>query len=118
MQLSNSLTLFDVFVFPNFNINLLSFHKLRKDSECNVVFNEHNCYIQDLQSKGTMETGNLSSGLYYLENIYAGSMLKNHVETNIMYIRSDNGTKFLNIFMKTSNENKGMLHQTSRVNTP
>lgn len=34
LQFSNSLTLFDVFVVPDFIINLLSVHKLCKDSKC------------------------------------------------------------------------------------
>lgn len=32
LYLSNSLTLFDVFVVPDFNINLLTAHKLCKDN--------------------------------------------------------------------------------------
>ena len=45
MQLSDSITLYDVFAVPDFNINLLSVHKLCRDSKCEVVFNEHNCYV-------------------------------------------------------------------------
>ena len=44
-NLSNSLTLFDVFVVPDFNVNLLPMHKVCKDSMCEVVFNEHSCKI-------------------------------------------------------------------------
>lgn len=73
LQLSDSLTLFDVFAIPDFKINLLSMHKLCKDSKCSFVFNEHNCYVQDLQSNGMVETGSQSGGLYYLNNIYAGN---------------------------------------------
>lgn len=42
LQLSNSLTWFDVFSAPDFKINLVSIHKLCKYSKCNVVFDEHN----------------------------------------------------------------------------
>ena len=45
MHLSNNVTLFDVFVVPDFNVNLLSVHKLCKDSKCRVVFDEHSCNI-------------------------------------------------------------------------
>ena len=38
LQLSSHLTLFDVFVVPDFNVNLLYVHKLCKDSGCEVVF--------------------------------------------------------------------------------
>lgn len=68
MQLSDSLVLFDVFVVPDFNINLLSVHKLCKDSKCEVVFNEHKCTVQDSQSKEMVETGNQTGGLYYMNN--------------------------------------------------
>lgn len=36
MQVSNNLTLFDVFVVLDFNINLLSVHKLCKHSKCEI----------------------------------------------------------------------------------
>ena len=41
MNMTNSLTLFDVFAVPDFNVNLLSVHKVCKDSNCEVIFNEH-----------------------------------------------------------------------------
>ncbi|KAI3688864.1 hypothetical protein L2E82_46759 [Cichorium intybus] len=66
LQLSNSLTLFDVFVIPGFSVNLLSVHKLCRDSKCQVVFDEHNCVVQDSRSKGTVETSSESGGLYYM----------------------------------------------------
>ncbi|KAI3499188.1 hypothetical protein L1887_34981 [Cichorium endivia] len=75
LQLSNSLTLFDVFVIPGFSVNLLSVHKLCRDSKCNVVFDEHNCIIQDSRSKGTVETGSESGGLYYMSCCPSGTML-------------------------------------------
>lgn len=45
ISLSHKVTLFDVFVVLDFNVNLLYVHKLCKDSKCEVVFNEHNCKI-------------------------------------------------------------------------
>lgn len=68
LPLTNSLTLFDVFVVPDFNVNLLSVHKLCKDTKCDVVFNEHNFFVQVSQSKGTMEAGSESGGLNYIES--------------------------------------------------
>ncbi|KAL4580545.1 hypothetical protein LXL04_016743 [Taraxacum kok-saghyz] len=73
MQLSDSITLYDVFAVPDFNINLLSVHKLCRDSKCEVVFNEHNCYVQDLQSKVTVENGNQTDGLYYMKRKQSGT---------------------------------------------
>ena len=40
MHLSESVTLFGVFVAPDFNVNLLSVHKLCKDNSCKIVFDE------------------------------------------------------------------------------
>lgn len=77
LPLTNSLTLFDVFVVPDFNVNLLSVHKLCKDTKCDVVFNEHNCFVQDSQSKGTVETGNESGGLYYIDSFTQGIKIPN-----------------------------------------
>lgn len=54
LQMSDSVTLFDVFVVPEFNVNLLSVHKLCKDNKCEVKFNEHSCSVQGLQSKVTV----------------------------------------------------------------
>ena len=57
LNISNSLTLFDVFVFPKFNVNLLSVHKVCKDSKCEVVCNEYSFKIQGLQSKEMVVNG-------------------------------------------------------------
>ena len=62
LQLSNSLTLFDVFAVPEFNVNLLSVYKLCKDSNCKVIFDQNQCVIQDSQSKGMVESGSQSGG--------------------------------------------------------
>ncbi|XP_023754962.1 uncharacterized protein LOC111903417 [Lactuca sativa] len=69
VNVSDSLTLFDVFVVPDFNVNLLSVHKICKDSNCEVVFNEHNCKIQGLQSKEMVGNGRESGGLYYINSV-------------------------------------------------
>ncbi|XP_052626898.1 uncharacterized protein LOC128133479 [Lactuca sativa] len=50
MNLSNSLTLFDVFAVPDFNVNLLSVHK-------------------GLQSKEMVGNGRESEGLYYINSV-------------------------------------------------
>lgn len=74
LQLSNALTLFDVFVIPDFSVNLLSVHKVCRDSKCKVVFDEYSCVVQDSQSKGTVETGNESGGLYYISSSPSGTI--------------------------------------------
>ena len=77
VHLSKSLTLFDVFDVPDFNVNLLSVYKLCKDSRCQVTFNENECLIQDLQSKGMVENGNQSGGHYYLNGLPTGNIEAN-----------------------------------------
>ncbi|XP_052624986.1 uncharacterized protein LOC128132448 [Lactuca sativa] len=77
LQLSSHLTLFDVFVVPDFNVNLLSLHKLCKDSGSEVVFSEHNSKIQDSLSKEMVENGRLYRGLYFLDCVPSG------ISTNI-----------------------------------
>ena len=67
--------MYDVFAVPDFNTNLLSVHKLCRDSKCDVVFNEHKCYVQDSQSKVTVENGNQIDGLYYLKNKTTGTCI-------------------------------------------
>ncbi|XP_023771360.1 uncharacterized protein LOC111920014 [Lactuca sativa] len=94
LQLSSHLTLFDVFVVPDFNVNLLSVHKLCKDSGCEVVFSERTCKIQDSLSKKMVENGRESRGLYYLDYVPS--------------VRSDNGTEFVNNQMKFFYFEKGV----------
>ncbi|GJV31700.1 putative RNA-directed DNA polymerase [Tanacetum coccineum] len=64
LKLTKDITLYDVLVVPEYNASLLSVHKLARDSKLCVGFDEHKCYIQDLQKKEIMEIGNESGGLY------------------------------------------------------
>ncbi|KAL7603047.1 hypothetical protein Lser_V15G18902 [Lactuca serriola] len=89
MNLLNSLTLFDVFVVPDFNVNLLYVHMVCKDSNCEVIFNEHSCKIQGLQSKEVIGNGREFGGLYYinsvpLEPILTSVFLINRTPTSIL----------------------------------
>ena len=79
-SINSHLTLFDVFVVPDFNINLLSVHKICKDSRYEVVFNEHSFTIQDFQSKEMVENGSQKGGLYYLNNCNSGN---NKIQSNL-----------------------------------
>lgn len=47
LNLSNEVTLFEVFVVTEFNVNLLSIQKLCKDSKCKVLFDEYKCMVSD-----------------------------------------------------------------------
>lgn len=67
LQLSNSLTLFNVSIVLSFIVNFLSVHKLCIYSTCEVFFTRNNGKIQDLQSKESLDIGRASRGLYYLD---------------------------------------------------
>ncbi|XP_023756901.1 uncharacterized protein LOC111905437 [Lactuca sativa] len=103
LNLSDTLTLFDVFAVPDFNVNLLSVHK-------------------GLQSKVMVGNGRESGGLYYMNSVPSGisSNLSKSSSfcVKVKIVRSDNGTEFLNNRMKFLIESKGILHQTSCVHTP
>ena len=47
-KLTPNITLFDVLVVPEFDVNLLSVHKLARDNKLSVRFDEDVCEIQDL----------------------------------------------------------------------
>ena len=71
LQISPSVLLADVLVVPDFKVNLLSVHKLSRDSRLGVFFNEKQCFLcnlQDSQINPIIQTGKESGGLYYLEN--------------------------------------------------
>ncbi|GKF20496.1 hypothetical protein Tco_0069134, partial [Tanacetum coccineum] len=54
LKINNNVTLYDVFVVPEYTISLLSVHKLSKDNKLFVGFNENNCYIHDLKANKTV----------------------------------------------------------------
>lgn len=64
-KLSNNITLFDVLVVPDFNVNLLSVHKLARDNKLVVGFDEYQCYVQDSLRKNVVGTGSQAGGLYF-----------------------------------------------------
>lgn len=77
MNISEKLTLFDVFVILDFNVNLLSVHKLCKDSKCKVLFDKYNYTRWDSQSMEIVETSNEGGGLYYFSSIPLGKPSNN-----------------------------------------
>ncbi|XP_076948411.1 uncharacterized protein LOC143620654 [Bidens hawaiensis] len=64
IKLTDKVTLCDVFVVPDYCVNLMLVHKLAKDSKLTVSFNENNCYIQDSLTKNVV-TGKQLDGLYF-----------------------------------------------------
>ncbi|KAJ9546309.1 hypothetical protein OSB04_018852 [Centaurea solstitialis] len=53
-------------VVPEFDVNLLSVHKLARDNKLSVRFDEDMCEIQDLTQKKIVGTGSEHGGLYLL----------------------------------------------------
>lgn len=45
VKLTNNLILLDVLVVPDFNVDLLSVHKLVRDNKLFVGFDENKCYV-------------------------------------------------------------------------
>lgn len=66
---------------PDFNVNLLSVHKLCKYNSCKVTFDESSYVVQDSQSKVTVGTGNESGGFYYLDSSIASGKVFSSVKT-------------------------------------
>nr|GEV12119.1 ribonuclease H-like domain-containing protein [Tanacetum cinerariifolium] len=62
LRLSANIVLFNVLVVPEYYVSLLSVYKLIKDSKLFVGFDEHKCYIQDLNMIKTVGIGNESGG--------------------------------------------------------
>ncbi|GKB79268.1 ribonuclease H-like domain-containing protein, partial [Tanacetum coccineum] len=67
LRLTANVVLFDVLVVPEYNVSLMSMHKLIKDSKLFVGFDETKCYIQDLNLIKTVGTGSEVVGLYLFD---------------------------------------------------
>ncbi|GJZ66691.1 hypothetical protein Tco_0623387 [Tanacetum coccineum] len=67
LKLSNGLTLYDVMVIPEYCVTLIFVHKIAKENNIFIVFDESKCYFvnQDLNLKNVLGTGDQSKGLYY-----------------------------------------------------
>ncbi|KAJ0920051.1 putative RNA-directed DNA polymerase [Helianthus annuus] len=68
LKLTNELILKDVFYVPGYSVNLLSVHRLSKDNNVTVMFNETNCLLQDSSSKKILMSGSQNCGLYFVGN--------------------------------------------------
>ncbi|GJU30928.1 ribonuclease H-like domain-containing protein [Tanacetum coccineum] len=67
LRLTSGVVLFDVLVVPEYSVSLLSVNKMIKDSKFFVGFDEHKCYIQDLNLGKLVGTGSESGGLYLFD---------------------------------------------------
>ncbi|XP_073223517.1 uncharacterized protein [Cicer arietinum] len=58
----------DVLFIPEFSCNLISIPCLTMSLNCNLIFNAHNCWIQDNLSQKRIGTADLIHGLYLLSD--------------------------------------------------
>ncbi|GJS38607.1 hypothetical protein Tco_0563650 [Tanacetum coccineum] len=67
LRLTSGIVLFEVLVVPEYNVSLLSVYKMIKDSMFFVGFDEHKCYIQDLNLGKLVGTGSETGGPYLFD---------------------------------------------------
>ncbi|GAU39772.1 hypothetical protein TSUD_220160 [Trifolium subterraneum] len=67
IKISEHITLQSVLHVPKFACNLLSVHKLSKDTNCSVLFHSSSCVFQDQNSGKMIGTAREINGLYYLD---------------------------------------------------
>ncbi|GKC55070.1 ribonuclease H-like domain-containing protein, partial [Tanacetum coccineum] len=87
------IVLFDVLVVPEYNVSLLSVNKMIKDSKFFVGFDEHKCYIQDLNLGKLVGTGSVTGGLYLFDldkigkSASSNSVFVCHVSSELWHCR-------------------------------
>ncbi|GJS81405.1 integrase, catalytic region, zinc finger, CCHC-type containing protein [Tanacetum coccineum] len=98
------------------------------DSDLEVAFRKHTCYIRDLEGVDLLK-GSRGSNLYTssLKDMMLSSpicLLSKALKTKSWlwhrssYIRIDNGTEFVNQTLRAYYEDVGISHQTSVARTP
>ncbi|KAK1431336.1 hypothetical protein QVD17_07793 [Tagetes erecta] len=65
LKLSEHITLKDVLVIPEYNVNLLSVNKMAKENKVYSLFTESTCYVQDFLRQKLLMTGSEVGGLYF-----------------------------------------------------
>ncbi|KAL4591437.1 hypothetical protein LXL04_004402 [Taraxacum kok-saghyz] len=78
LKISDTITLHDVLFVPDFDVNLMSVHKLTRDNRFQVVFDENQVVFQDSQSNKIVGTGNENNGLYYLNSTSSNFFYKSN----------------------------------------
>nr|GEX43543.1 ribonuclease H-like domain-containing protein [Tanacetum cinerariifolium] len=70
LNLTKFLTLYDVLVVPKYSVNLVSVHKVARDSKFIVGFDESKYFLmsQDLMDVKIMKIGRQVNGLYFFDN--------------------------------------------------
>ncbi|GJT98775.1 ribonuclease H-like domain-containing protein [Tanacetum coccineum] len=88
MVLTKDIILYDVLVVPEYCVSLMSVHKVARDSNLIVAFDESNCYVlpQGLREMRCLGIGRQKDGLYFFNNEIKGN--------NVMFEKA-NSTCFL-----------------------
>lgn len=67
VELDANIKLKNVLYVPQFSCNLISVHKLTRDSNCTLTYDENRCVMQDRTTKRTIGSGVLHEGVYILK---------------------------------------------------
>nr|GEY62023.1 ribonuclease H-like domain-containing protein [Tanacetum cinerariifolium] len=67
LKFSDTITLSDVLVVPDYHVSLLSVPKLSKDNKLRVIFDGSQCLIQDFVLRTLVGTGSEHSGMYFFD---------------------------------------------------
>nr|GEV36935.1 ribonuclease H-like domain-containing protein [Tanacetum cinerariifolium] len=84
LRLTTNVVLFDVLVIPEYNVSLMSMHKLIKDSKLFVGFDETKCYIQDLNLVKTLGISSEAVGLYFFDVEQCGNSIVGHANSTFV----------------------------------
>ncbi|GJS39861.1 RNA-directed DNA polymerase, eukaryota, reverse transcriptase zinc-binding domain protein [Tanacetum coccineum] len=112
LRLSNGLVMYDMLVIPKYCVTLISVHKLAKDNNICIAFEDSKCFFlnKDLNPKNVLRIGNQCEGLYYFNN--QDPVLKHSLQFN-----NKNQTVFYEICQRTkhSREQFSLSDHTSKV---
>ncbi|KAK1412979.1 hypothetical protein QVD17_34637 [Tagetes erecta] len=78
LKLSEHITLKDVLVIPEYNVNLLSVNKMAKENKVYSLFTESTCYVQDFLRQKLLMTGNEVGGLYFANTVNKSLFFKSN----------------------------------------
>nr|KYP36220.1 Copia protein [Cajanus cajan]KYP68721.1 Copia protein [Cajanus cajan] len=85
IDLDKNIKLENVLFVPQFSCNLISVHKLARDSKCILTYDENRCVLQDQTMKEMIGLGDMHEGVYILrrptKSIYFTAFLKNMAGT-------------------------------------
>ncbi|KAL5840222.1 hypothetical protein ACOSQ4_012830 [Xanthoceras sorbifolium] len=126
VNISDSLILKSVLFVPKLDCNLLSITKLTKDCNCMAKFVHNLCEFQDLDSRRTIGSAELCSGLYLLKvkgtSTRQALQVMSNSDSEIMLhrylLKTDNAKEYFSSILSNYLLNQGIVHLSSCVDTP